>query len=109
MTTVTSSCALNHTNTFQTLQRLFDPYHGEEKTKLVVERHEVTVGEDELFLAIFLRREDDVDLLRGDRQHGQLNTIELVEAAPRSRLSQTYDPGLAKPTSFLYVKNLKVV
>ena len=89
--------------------RDWSPYHGEEKTKLGVERHKVAVREDELFLAIFLRREDDVDLLRGDRQHGQLNTIELVEAAPRSRLSQPYDPGLAKPTSFLYVKNLKVV
>ena len=70
---------------------MVDPYHREEKTKLGVERHEVAVREDELFLAIFLRREDDVDLLRSHRQHGQLNTVELVEAAPRPRLSQTYD------------------
>ena len=64
-------------------------YHCEEEAELRVQGHQVTVAEDELFLAVFLRRQHDVDLLRRHRQHRKLDTIELVEAAPRARLGES--------------------
>ena len=63
--------------------------HGQEESKLWVERDDVPVGEDELLPALLLRHQHDVDLLRGDRQRRQLDTIELVEATPRAGHRQT--------------------
>jgi len=65
-------------------------YHGEKEAELRVEVDDVSVSEDELWLAFLLARENDGDLLSGDRQNGQLNTIEFIKTAPRSRLRQTY-------------------
>jgi len=69
-----------------------DYYHGEEESKLWVEVDDVAVGEDELRLVFLLGGEHDGDLLRGDRQHRQVDTVELVETAPRPGLRQTYAP-----------------
>jgi len=69
-----------------------DYYHGEEESKLWVEVDDVAVGEDELRLVFLLGGEHDGDLLRGDRQHRQVDTVELVETAPRPGLRQTCAP-----------------
>ena len=72
--------------------------HGEEDAELGVHVDVVAVGEDELLLPLFLARQHDGDLLRGDRQHRQLDAVELVEAAPRPRLRQTCSKTLALMT-----------
>ena len=64
-------------------------YHGQKDAELWVEIDHVAVGEDELRLAFLLAGENDGDLLSGDRQHRQLDTIELVETTPRTGLRQT--------------------
>jgi len=66
-------------------------HHRQEDPKLRVKRHNIAIREDELFLAFFLGHEHDVDLLGCDRQHRQLNAIELVETAPRARLCQALE------------------
>ena len=57
-------------------------YHCQEYTELGVEVDTISVGEDELLLTFFLGRQNDSDLLGSYRQHGQVNTVELVEASP---------------------------
>lgn len=64
-------------------------YHGEEDAKLRVHVDHVSVGEDKLLLLVFLTLQDDVDLLGGDRQNRQLDSVKLIKAAPGSGLSQT--------------------
>ena len=73
-------------------------HHCEEDAELGVHVDVVAVGEDELLLPLFLARQHDGDLLRGDRQHRQLDAVELVEAAPRPRLRQTCSKTLALMT-----------
>ena len=63
-------------------------YHGKEETKLWVEFDLVSVSEDKLLLAVLLGSENNVDLLGSHRQHRQLDTVELVKAAPRPRLGK---------------------
>ena len=65
-------------------------YHGQEDTKLWVHVDNVSVREDELRFAFLLAGQHDVDLLGGYREHGQLNTVELIEAAPAAGLGKTY-------------------
>jgi len=64
-------------------------YHGEKEAELWVEIDHVSIGEDELGLAFLLAGENDGDLLSSDRQYRQLDTVELVETTPRTRLCQT--------------------
>jgi len=64
-------------------------YHGQEESKLGVQVNNVSIGKYELRFAFFLTDENNCYLLSCDRQNRQLNTIELVETAPGSRLSQT--------------------
>lgn len=61
---------------------LHEAYHGQKHSKLWVQRHDITVGKDKLFLPVFFRLQHDVDLLCGHRQYGQINTIELIKTAP---------------------------
>ena len=64
--------------------------HGEKQSELRIKVDHISVGEDKLRLVLFLADKNDGDLLGGDRQHGKLYTIELVETTPRTRLRQTY-------------------
>lgn len=66
-------------------------YHGEEDAKLGVHVNDVSVCENKLLLLVLLTLQDDVDLLGGDRQDRQLDAVKLIEAAPGSRLGQTYE------------------
>ena len=64
-------------------------YHGQEDAKLWVHVYNVTISEYELIFAVLLTTQDNSNLLGGHGQHGQLNTVELVEAAPCAGLGQT--------------------
>lgn len=64
-------------------------HHGQEDTKLWVHVNVVTISEDELRLAFFLAGQHNSNLLSSHRQHRQLNAVELIEATPGTRLSQT--------------------
>lgn len=48
----------------------------------------IAVGEDKVLALLLARRQHDGHLLGGHRQHGQLDAIELVEAAPGARLGE---------------------
>ncbi len=65
-------------------------HHGEEKSELGVEVDAVPVGEDELLLALLLGGQHDGDLLGGDGQNRQVDSVELVKTAPRPGLSQAW-------------------
>jgi hypothetical protein len=71
---------------FQVLGQLLTPsiawVHGQEDAKLGIHVDNVAVGEYELPLALFLASQNDVDLLSGHGQDGQLDAIELVKATP---------------------------
>ena len=64
-------------------------HHGQEDAELGVHVDGVAVSEDEEGLAFLLAQQHDGDLLGGNGQHGQLDTVELVKAAPRTGLGQT--------------------
>lgn len=64
--------------------------HGEEDAKLGVHVNVVSVGEDKVFAPLLLARENDGDLLGGDGQNGEVDAVELIEAAPGAGLSQTW-------------------
>mmetsp|Transcript_13743 Transcript_13743/g.31845 ORF Transcript_13743/g.31845 Transcript_13743/m.31845 type:complete len:1547 (-) Transcript_13743:4516-9156(-) len=55
---------------------------GDEDASLGVKRHNLAVGEDECRAALAHGGEDAVDLLRGHRQHLEVDAVELVEATP---------------------------
>lgn len=62
--------------------------HREEDSKFWIHLHKVSIGEDELLLALLLAGKHNGNLLRGHRQDRQVDSIKLVKAAPRPRLGQ---------------------
>lgn len=64
-------------------------HHSNEDAELGAHLGDVPVGEDEGLALLLLSGEDHCHLLRGHRQHRQLDAVELVEATPRARLGQT--------------------
>ena len=65
-------------------------YHSKEEAEFGIHVDDVSICEDELLFPLLLARKNDVDLLRSDRQNGQIYSIELIEAAPTARLSKTF-------------------
>ena len=64
--------------------------HRQKDAEFGIHLDSVPVREDELPLFLSFAGQNDGDLLGGYRQDGQFDTIELVEAAPRSRLGQSF-------------------
>lgn len=62
-------------------------YHSDKDTEFGAHFGNVAVCEDESLLLLLLGGEYDGDLLGCHRQHRQLYSVKLVEAAPRARLS----------------------
>ena len=67
---------------------MLNTHHCKKNSKLRVHVYGVTVSEGEASSTFLLTVVDDSNLLSSDRQHRQLDSVELVKAAPRSRLSQ---------------------
>lgn len=57
-------------------------HHGEEDAKLQVEGDIISISEDKTLLTLLLTLQYNGNLLRGHRQHGQLNSVELVKTTP---------------------------
>ena len=64
--------------------------HGEKDAKFWVESDVVSIGKDESASSLFFGREHDGNLLSSHGQNWQLDTIEFVEATPRSGLGQSW-------------------
>ena len=64
--------------------------HCEEDAELWIHVNCVAVSENELLTLLSFARKNDGNLLGSHRENGQFNTIELVEATPRARLSETF-------------------
>lgn len=63
-------------------------YHRKEDAKLGVHIDYITVTEDELVSALLLAGQHNGDLLCGHREDRQFDTVELIEAAPGTRLRE---------------------
>lgn len=64
-------------------------YHCEKNAKFRVHVHHVSICKDKLLLLVLFALQDNVYLLRCHRQHWQLDAVELIKAAPGTRLCQT--------------------
>ena len=64
--------------------------HRQKDSKLGVHVDHVSVRKDELFLALFLARQDDVDLLGSHGKNREVDAVKLIETAPAAGLSQSY-------------------
>eukprot|EP00962_Isochrysis_galbana_P033478 scaffold11206_cov117-Isochrysis_galbana.AAC.19 len=56
--------------------------HCDEVAYLFIASDNVTIGELECFALLTDRREDAANLLRGDREHLEIDAVEFIEAAP---------------------------
>lgn len=63
--------------------------HSNEEAEFRVHADLVTVSEDEEATAMFLRLQDNVDLLGSDGEDRKVDSVELIEATPRTGLSET--------------------
>lgn len=64
--------------------------HGEEDAKFRAHIHIFSISEDKVFASFLLAGENYCDLLGRNRQNWEVNAIELIKTAPRTRLSQTW-------------------
>ena len=65
-------------------------YHGQEYSKFGIHVNHVAVHENKRFLLLLFTIQDQSNLLGSNGQHWQFDSVELVEAAPRSRLGQPF-------------------
>ena len=65
--------------------------HGEKDAELGVHLNDVAVREGKLTLSFLLAGENDGDLLCRNGENRQIDTIELIEATERARLSKTLE------------------
>ena len=62
------------------------PHHGDEKSKLGVQVDNISVSENELTFTFLPASEHDSDLLSCNREHWQIDPVELVKTSPRTGL-----------------------
>lgn len=58
-------------------------YHSDKYAKLWIQIHTVSISKDESGFVFLACHQNDVDLLSSNRKHWQVDSVELIEAAPR--------------------------
>lgn len=58
------------------------PYHSDKKAKLWIQIHTVSISKDENAFVFLACHQNNVDLLSSNRKHWQVDSVELIKAAP---------------------------
>lgn len=65
-------------------------YHCDKQAKLWIQIHTVSISKDESAFVFLACHQNNVDLLSSNRKHWQIDSIELIKAAPRPRLCKAW-------------------